>query len=142
VTGDLTTALATIPGVTFIPSATGGIPTVSAFGYRRANSPSSMGLDLARASARWVQRRRRDVDVHPQGGIAGIQTSLRMQGGNNLLNQSIHTTFDAPSLQWTTPIASQLSSGTPAVVSGTLSGPIVPITFSMVGISVPARASG
>jgi hypothetical protein len=31
-TGDLTLALTTIPGVTLIPSATGGLPTVSAFG--------------------------------------------------------------------------------------------------------------
>jgi hypothetical protein len=49
-----------------------------------------------------------------------------MAAGGNLISQSIHATLDAPSMQWTTPVASQLSTRyDQQVVSGTYSGPIV-----------------
>jgi hypothetical protein len=65
-----------------------------------------------------------------RGGFAGVQQSLRMQPGNNTITRSTHVTFDAPGLQWTSPVASNL--GTTygqQIASGTVGGPIVPDKF-------------
>ena len=79
-----------------------------------------------------------------RGGFAGIQTTLRMQGGTNLLQRSIHTTLDAPALQWTTPIASQLATRYgQQIFSGTLSGPVVlDHVFYSTAFQFQRRASG
>jgi hypothetical protein len=105
-TGDLTLALTTLPGVTLIPSATGGLPTVSAFGI--TGDQNGMVLNGMGFGGN-VPRDGFRVGVvtssydPSRGGFAGIQTTLRMQGGTNLLQRSIHTTLDAPALQWTRP---------------------------------------
>ena len=49
-----------------------------------------------------------------------------MAQGSNLVSRNMHATFDAPSLQWTTPVAQQLQTRyDQQIVSGTASGPIV-----------------
>jgi len=86
VTGDLTTALATIPGVTFIPKRDGRYPDVSAFGI------TAIRTDHPQWDWIWRERPRDGFNAGVvtstydpgKGGFAGIQTSLRMQGGNNL----------------------------------------------------------
>jgi len=55
-----------------------------------------------------------------------VQQSLRMNGGSNFIQRTLHATIDAPSLQWTTPVASQVAGRYgQQIVSGALSGPIV-----------------
>jgi hypothetical protein len=146
-TGDLTLALTTIPGVTLIPSATGGLPTVSAFGITGDQNGmilNGMGFggNVPRDGFR-VGVVTSSYDPS-RGGFAGIQTTLRMQAGTNLLQRSIHTTLDAPAFQWTTPVASQLATRYgQQIFSGTLSGPIVlDHVFYSTAFQFQRRASG
>lgn len=128
-TGDPTLALATIAGVTILPSATGGLPTVSAFGIAGDQNGSVLngmgfGGNVPRDGFRiGVVTSSYDPG---RGGFAGLQTTVRMQQGSNLVQRSIHTTLDAPSLQWTTPVATQLATRYgQQIASGTASGPMV-----------------
>jgi hypothetical protein len=130
VTGDLTAALSMIPGVTVTPSATGGLPTVTAFGQTPdqnstvlnglvfGGSPPRDGFSVNVVSSTYDPAK---------GGFSGVQLSLRMNSGSNFLSRTVHATLDAPALQATTPAAEHL--GTlydQQVVSGTISGPIAP----------------
>jgi hypothetical protein len=147
VTGDLSAALAMLPGITVIPSATGGIPTVSAFGQGAdQNSVVLSNLGFSSSPPRdgfnaFVQSSNYDPG---RGGFAGVQVSLRMQSGSNFLQRNIHATIDAPSLQWTSPIASRLSTRyDQQVVSGVVSGPLVyDKAFYALSYQVNHRSSG
>lgn len=128
-TGDLTLALSTIPGITVIPSATGGLPQVSAYGITGdQNGLILNGLGFGGSIPRDGFRTGVVTSSYDpsRGGFAGIQTSVRMTPGTNLVQRNVHATLDAPSLQWTTPIAQQLATRyDQQIVSGTASGPIV-----------------
>lgn len=127
-TGDLTSVLSTLPGIAVTTSATGGTPTVSAFGIGSdqnglvlngmgfgAQVPRD-GFRLAVVSSSYDPGR---------GGFAGVQLSLRMESGNNTTTRSTHATFDTPALQWTSPVADRLGNRYgQQVVSGVVSGPI------------------
>ena len=147
VTGDLTSALASIPGITLTPSATGGLPSVSAFGIGGdQNSLVLNGLGFGGS----VPRDGFSLGVvtatydPSRGGFAGVQQSLRMNSGGNFIQRSIHATIDAPSLQWTTPVASQVAGRYgQQIVSGALSGPIIlDHLFYSTSFQVQRRASG
>ncbi|HXT17626.1 MAG TPA: carboxypeptidase-like regulatory domain-containing protein [Gemmatimonadaceae bacterium] len=129
VTGDLTAALATIPGITITPSATGGLASVSAFGIPgEQNSITLNGLGFGGNVPRdGFSMSVVSASYDPsKGGFAGVQQSLRMQSGSNFITRSIHATLDAPTLQWTTPVASTLNTRyDQQILSGTLAGPIV-----------------
>lgn len=127
-TGDLSAALATIPGITIIPSATGDLPTISAFGITGGNSTALNGMSFGGNVPRDGFRVAVVSSTYDpsKGGFAGIQTSVRMNAGSNLKFRSLHGTLDAPQLQWTTPVAQRLSTRyDQQIVSGTASGPIV-----------------
>src|SRR5512146_32498 len=128
VTGDLTSALSSLPGTSVTPSIDGTI-SVSAFGIGSdqnglvlngmnfgAQVPRD-GFQLAVVSATYDPGR---------GGFAGVQQSLRMSPGSDIVTRSAHATFDAPSLQWTSQVASQLGTRYgQQIVSGSIGGPIV-----------------
>ncbi len=129
VTGDLTAALSTLPGITVTPNAT-GLPTISAFGVDGGQNNTVLnGLGFGSQPPRdgfFVSVVQSTYDPG-RGGFAGVQLALRMSPGSNFITQSVHGTLDAPSLQWTTPVASHLGNQyDQQVVSGVLSGPIVP----------------
>jgi len=147
VTGDLTSVLSTLPGIAVTPSATGGTPTVSAFGIGSdqnglvlngmgfgAQVPRD-GFRLAVVSSSYDPGR---------GGFAGVQLSLRMASGNNTTTRSTHVTFDAPALQWTSPVANRLGNRYgQQVVSGVVSGPIaIDKAFYSTSYQFSRRASG
>src|SRR4051812_5387596 len=127
-TGDLTAALANIPGVTIIPSATGGLPTVSAFGVSGdQNGLLLNGMGFGGSIPRDGNRVAVITSTYDpsRGGFAGIQTSVRLSPGSNFQTRSLHGTLDAPTMQWTTPVARQLATRyDQQILSGTASGPI------------------
>src|SRR5262249_25478281 len=60
-----------------------------------------------------------------RGGFSGGQISLRTQSGTNYVQRSLHTTLDAPTLQYTDAVGRSLGQQfTNLQVSGNLSGPI------------------
>ncbi|HSQ31288.1 MAG TPA: carboxypeptidase-like regulatory domain-containing protein [Gemmatimonadaceae bacterium] len=127
VTGDLSAILATLPGISVTPSVDGTL-NVSAFGIGSdqnglvlnginfgAQVPRD-GFRLAVISASYDPGR---------GGFAGVQQSLRMSPGTNTISRSTHITLDAPALQWTSDVSSNL--GTEygqQIASGSIAGPI------------------
>lgn len=146
-TGDLTSALSTIPGVTIIPSATGGLPTVSAFGIDGGQNGlilNGMGFGGSVPRDGFSMAVVTSTYDPSKGGFAGIQQSLRMTSGSNFISRTLHTTFDEPSMQYTTPVASQLAGRYgQQIVSGTLSGPVVlDHVFYSTAFQVQRRASG
>ncbi|MFI5228646.1 MAG: carboxypeptidase-like regulatory domain-containing protein [Gemmatimonadales bacterium] len=129
VTGDLTAALSTLPGITVTPSATGGLPTVTAFGQGAdqnstvlnglgfGSTPPRDGFNLTVVSSTYDPGR---------GGFGGVQLSLRMTPGTNYLTQSMHASIDAPALQATTPVSERLGTlYNQEILSGVVSGPVV-----------------
>lgn len=128
VTGDLATALSMVPGVTVTPSATGGLPTVTAFGQTAdQNSVVLNGLGFGGTPPRdGFSVNVVSATYDPSRAVGAVQLSLRLTPGSNYLTRSVHATVDAPALQETTPIAQRL--GTlydQQVVSGVVSGPVV-----------------
>lgn len=127
VTGDPTSMLATLPGIMVTPSET-GLPTVSAFGVGSDQNGlvlNGMGFGalVPRDGFRLALISSSYDPSH--GGYAGVQLSLRMFSGNNTISRSLHGTLDAPSLQWTSPVSSNLGTRYgQQVVSGLASGPI------------------
>ena len=128
VTGDLTSALSTLPGISVTPSIDGTI-SVSAFGIGSdqnglvlngmnfgAQVPRD-GFQLAVVSATYDPGR---------GGFAGVQQSLRMSPGSDIVTRSAHVTLDAPALQWTSQVSSDLGTRYgQQIASGSVNGPIV-----------------
>ncbi|HEY4218943.1 MAG TPA: carboxypeptidase-like regulatory domain-containing protein [Gemmatimonadaceae bacterium] len=129
VTGDISSMLATLPGISVTPSANGGTPVISAFGV--GSDQNGLVLNGMNFGAQVPRDGFRLAVVSStydpsKGGFAGVQVSLRMTPGGNVSSRSLHGTFDAPSLQWTSPVASQLGTRYgQAVLSGTTNGPIV-----------------
>jgi Carboxypeptidase regulatory-like domain len=132
VTGDLSALLATLPGVSVTTNVDGSI-SISAFGI--GSDQNGLVLNGMNFNASVPRDGFRVAVVTAsydpgRGGFAGVQQSLRMTPGNNTISRSTHITWDAPALQWTSPIASNL--GTTygqQIASGSVSGPIVPDKF-------------
>ena len=132
VTGDLSALMATLPGISVTPNVDGSL-SISAFGIGGDQNGlvlngMNFGAQVPRDGFRVAVI---SASYDPgRGGFAGVQQSLRMQPGNNTITRSTHVTFDAPGLQWTSPVASNL--GTTygqQIASGTVGGPIVPDKF-------------
>jgi hypothetical protein len=129
-TGDLTLALAMIPGLSVIPDPSGGLPSISAFGLGAdQNSFAVNGSTVGGASAprdgfrSVVQTSTYDPSI---GGFAGVRVNSQMTSGSNYTSRDLHFSLDDPTLQWNTPVASQLGRKyRQPILSGTLSGPIV-----------------
>ncbi|MES2177252.1 MAG: carboxypeptidase-like regulatory domain-containing protein [Gemmatimonadota bacterium] len=146
-TGDLSAGLALMPGITVVPSATGGLPTVSAYGQGADQNnvvlnglgfgatPPRDGFALSALSSTYDPAR---------GGFAGVQLSLRMNQGGNYSSRLVRGTLDAPSMQWTTPLSSRFGTQyDQRIVSGTLSGPVVmDKAFYAIAWQVNRRTSG
>ncbi len=132
VTGDLSALLATLPGVSVTSNIDGSI-SISAFGV--GSDQNGLVLNGMNFGAQVPRDGFRVAVVTAtydpsRGGFAGVQQSLRMTPGNNTISRSTHITWDAPGLQWTSPVASNL--GTTygqQIASGSVSGPIVPDKF-------------
>ncbi|HEV8446018.1 MAG TPA: carboxypeptidase-like regulatory domain-containing protein [Gemmatimonadaceae bacterium] len=128
VTGDLSALMATLPGISVTPNIDGSL-SISAFGIGSdQNGLVLNGMNFGAAVPRDGFRVAVvSASYDPgRGGFAGVQQSLRMQPGNNTISRSTHVTFDAPGLQWTSPVASNL--GTTygqQIASGSVGGPIV-----------------
>lgn len=146
VTGDLSAILATLPGISVTPSVDGTL-SISAFGIGSdqnglvlngmnfgAQVPRD-GFRLAVISASYDPGR---------GGFAGVQQSLRMVAGTNTISRSTHLSLDAPALQWTSGVASNLGTRYgQQIASGSIAGPIVvDKAFYTAAYQFSRRASG
>ena len=146
VTGDLTSALSTLPGISVTPSIDGTV-SISAFGIGSdqnglvlngmnfgAQVPRD-GFQLAVVSATYDPG---------HGGFAGVQQSLHMNPGNDIVSRSMHVSLDAPALQWTSKVASDLGTRyDQQIASGSISGPVVPDrAFYTTAYQFSRRASG
>lgn len=127
VTGDLSALLATLPGVSVTPNVDGSL-SISAFGI--GGDQNGLVLNGMNFGAQVPRDGFRVAVVSAsydpgRGGFAGVQQSLRMTPGNNTITRSTHVTFDAPGLQWTTPVASNLGTRYgQQIASGSIGGPI------------------
>ena len=128
VTGDLSALLVTLPSVSVTPNIDGSL-SISAFGV--GSDQNGLVLNGVNFGAQ-VPRDGFRVGVVSasydpgRGGFAGVQQTLRMQPGTNTISRLAHITFDAPALQFTSPVASNL--GTKygqEIASGSIGGPIV-----------------
>ncbi len=132
VTGDLSALMATLPGISVTPNIDGSL-SISAFGI--GGDQNGLVLNGMNFGAQVPRDGFRVAVVSAsydpgRGGFAGVQQSLRMQPGNNTITRSTHVTLDAPGLQFTSPVASNL--GTTygqQIASGSVAGPITPDKF-------------
>jgi hypothetical protein len=128
--GDLAAMAATMPGITMIPSADGGPAGFSVLGLGADQNNITLnglnfgGSDLPRDAT--TQTRVSTSSFDPsRGGFSGAQISLRTQSGSNYVQRSLHTTVDAPTLQYTDAVGRSLGQQfTNLQVSGLMSGPI------------------
>jgi hypothetical protein len=128
--GDLAAMAATMPGITMIPSADGGTAGFSVLGLGADQNNITLnglnfgGTDLPRDAT--TQTRVSTSSFDPsRGGFSGGQISLRTQSGTNYVVRSLHTTVDAPTLQYTDAIGRSLGQQfTNLQLSGLMSGPI------------------
>jgi hypothetical protein len=101
--GNLTTALGTLPNVTVIPSANGGLPTISAFGLASGDNGMTLnglvfkggsvppdGFSLQAVTATYDPSK---------GGFAGLNASLRFSSGTSYADRGFHATSNTPFLQ-------------------------------------------
>ena len=105
--GNLDAMASMIPGLSIMP---GG---VSAFGLGPdANSATLNGLafggsDFPRDAV--TNTRFRSSPWDPTiGGFSGVQTAVSLSSGGNIIRRRGHATIDAPSLQFSDPVASRL----------------------------------
>ncbi|MEO7084350.1 MAG: carboxypeptidase-like regulatory domain-containing protein, partial [Gemmatimonadaceae bacterium] len=98
---------------TFIPGLALGPNGLSAFGMGSdANSTTLNGLAFGGSDfprdARVATRFRSSVWDPTVGGFAGVQTAATLSSGGNVANRRGHVTLDAPSLQFSDPVAARL----------------------------------
>jgi Carboxypeptidase regulatory-like domain len=128
--GDLAAMAATLPGVTLIPGADGVAAGFSVLGLGAdqnnitLNGMNFSGTDLPRDATTATRVTTSSFDPS-RGGFSGAQIALRTNSGTNYFVRSLHTTVDAPSLQYTDPVGRQLGQQfTNLQLSGVASGPI------------------
>src|ERR1044072_3684358 len=104
--GDLSAMAATLPGITLMLGADGGAAGFSVLGLGAdQNNITLNGLnfgstDLPRDATTQTRVTTSSFDP-PRGGFSGGQIALRTNSGTNYQVRSLHTTVDAPSLQYT-----------------------------------------
>jgi hypothetical protein len=146
VTGDLSSIMATLPGISVTPNADGTL-NISAFGVASDQNGlvlngMSFGAQVPRDGFRLAVV---SASYDPgRGGFAGVQQSLRMNPGTNTIGRSMHLTLDAPALQWTSNVASSLGTRYgQQIASGSVAGPIVvDKMFYATAYQFSRRASG
>ncbi|HET7622803.1 MAG TPA: carboxypeptidase regulatory-like domain-containing protein [Gemmatimonadaceae bacterium] len=127
-TGDLTAALAMVPGVVLIPGADGKlVPTVFGVGADQ-NGGTLNGSDFG------IGMLPRDGLLHtvrvatydPKfGRFGGLQVSTTLPSGTNTRWRNIHLTVDDPLLQWSvSPSAGLGGQYRDLILSGRVSGPL------------------
>lgn len=128
-TGDISAAMGTVPGLIVTPDPNGGLPTISAFGLSSSqNSLTLNGMNFGGGSIPrdgLVLRVAQSTYDPARGGFSGVQTMVRLPSGTNFINQLVHVTEESPSLQGSTPSSVQLGTHySRQIVSGNWSGPI------------------
>jgi carboxypeptidase family protein len=128
--GDIASAMATVPGLLITPDPNGGLPTISAFGLSGdQNSLTLNGMNFGAGSIPRdgvVLRVSQSTYDPGRGGFSGVQTMLRLPAGSNFVNQILHLTAEDPILQGSTPLTAQFGSQySRQILSGAWSGPIV-----------------
>ncbi|HEV8217088.1 MAG TPA: TonB-dependent receptor, partial [Gemmatimonadaceae bacterium] len=129
--GNLAAMAASVPGVTLVPDAGGGIPGFSVLGLSAdqnrvtLNGMSFSGGDIPRDAMVATRVASTSYDVS-RGGFSGGQLSISANSGGNFSQRLAHLTFDSRSLQATDAVGREL--GAPynnTQISGAASGPIV-----------------
>ena len=129
--GNLAAMAVSVPGVTLVPDAGGGIPGFSVLGLSAdqnrvtLNGMSFSGGDIPRDAMVITRVASTSYDVS-RGGFSGGQLSISANSGGNFSQRLAHVTFDSRSLQATDAVGREL--GAPynnAQISGAASGPIV-----------------
>jgi len=129
--GNLAAMAASVPGVTFVADAGGGIPGFSVLGLSAdqnrvtLNGMSFGGGDIPRDAFVATRVASTSYDVS-RGGFSGGQLSISANAGGNFSQRLAHVTFDSRSLQATDAVGREL--GAPynnTQLSGAASGPIV-----------------
>src|SRR5690242_8571577 len=111
--GNLAAMAASVPGVTLVPDANGGIPGFSVLGLSSdqnrvtLNGLSFGGGDIPRDALVATRVASTSYDVS-RGGFSGGQLSVTANAGGNFYTRLAHVTFDAPSLQATDVVGRQL----------------------------------
>ncbi len=128
--GDLVSAMGTVPGLLITPDPNGGLPGISAFGL--TSDQNSLTLNGMNFGAGGVPRDGLVVRVSQstydpgRGGFSGVQTMLRLPSGTNFMNQTLHISGEDPSLQGSDPAAARFGSQyARQILSGAWSGPII-----------------
>jgi hypothetical protein len=129
VSGDLTSALGMVPGVTLITNADGTVSaSVGGLGPDQ-NSATLNGSDFTGGSLPrdgLLQTVRISTYDPKVGRFGGLQVSSNLSSGTILLLRSLRVTVDDPSLQRTTSIGSSFGNRSQDLIaSGTASGPLV-----------------
>jgi hypothetical protein len=134
--GDLIAALATLPGVTVIPDASGGAPTVSVFGLggdQNAITLNGMAFGSSGADSPMGSLPRDGFSFQAlpatydpgRGGFTGLLVNARLPRGTSVPNRALHYSLETPYLQWTPPTASHYGARySQDILSGGASGPI------------------
>ena len=129
--GNLASMAASVPGVTLVPDASGGLPGFSVLGLSpdqnrvTLNGLSFGGGDIPRDALVMTRVASTSFDVS-RGGFSGGQLSVSANSGGNFTTRLAHVTFDAPSLQATDVVGRRLGAQyTNAQLSGAAAGPIV-----------------
>jgi hypothetical protein len=129
--GNLAAMAASVPGITLVPDANGGIPGFSVLGLSpdqnrvTLNGLSFGGGDIPRDALVATRVASTSYDVS-RGGFSGGQLSVTANSGGNFYTRLAHVTFDAPSLQATDVVGRRLGAQyTNAQFSGAALGPIV-----------------
>jgi hypothetical protein len=129
--GNLAAMAASVPGVSFIPDASGGPPGFSVLGLSpdqnsvTLNGMQFSGGDIPRDAIAFTRVASTSFDVS-RGGFSGGQLAIGAFSGGNFHQRNAHITFDSPTLQFTDPVGRQLGNQyTNGQLSGSLFGPIV-----------------
>jgi hypothetical protein len=127
-TGDILATLATIPGLVITTDAAGQ-PIISALGLAGGDNVVTMnGLTMAGGSVprdgMVAQVTTMSADPGRRGG-GGVAVNFFTPSGSNTPRRTLRVSAEAPSLQWTDPVANGVGAKYQrGIVSGQLSGPI------------------
>ena len=129
--GNLMGMISQVPGITVTNDPSSGLPSFSVLGLSGSQNNVTLnglnfgGSDVPRDIIGAVRVSASTYDVS-RGGFSGAQLSVTQASGNNFMNQIVHATLDAPTLQATDPIGRRLGQQyTNAILSGGFSGPII-----------------
>jgi hypothetical protein len=128
--GDAALALAMLPQVALVPSPTGGIPTVSAFGLgsdQNSQTLNGVDADVVAPPRDGIQQTAILSSYDPKlGKFTGLQVASSLGSGGAQSARAIRLTLESPLFQ-SADVASAAQGGkfTNGIVSGTLSGPVL-----------------